>query len=81
MDQGNVVMIEVFVEEYLGAPFIPEDTFADLGLDSLGVVELIMEMEQHFDIEIPDRLAEKCETFGELINLAESIYNDRRKDA
>ena len=74
-------MIDEFIEEYLEAPFIPEDSFAELGLDSLGVVELIMEIEQHFDIEIPDRLAEKCETFGELVNLAESIYDDRRKDA
>lgn len=74
-------MIDQFIEEYLEAPFIPEDSFAEQGLDSLGVVELIMEIEQHFDIEIPDRLAEKCETFGELVNLAESIYDDRRKDA
>jgi acyl carrier protein len=81
MDQGNVVMIAEFIEAHLEAPFLPEDSFAEHGLDSLAVVELIMEMEQYFDIEIPDRFAEKCETFGELANLAESIYDDRRKDA
>ena len=39
---------------------VPEATFIDdLGADSLDLVELIMSMEEEFDIEIPDEDAEK----------------------
>ncbi len=39
---------------------IPEASFVDdLGADSLDLVELIMAMEEAFDIEIPDEVAEK----------------------
>ena len=41
----------------------PEASFAnDLGADSLDVVELVMALEEEFDIEIPDEAAEKIET-------------------
>ncbi len=36
----------------------------DLGADSLDTVELIMAIEEEFDIEIPDEDAEKITTFG-----------------
>ncbi|MFA6583214.1 MAG: acyl carrier protein [Elusimicrobiaceae bacterium] len=37
----------------------------DLGADSLDTVELIMALEEEFDIEIPDDKAEKIKTVGE----------------
>jgi acyl carrier protein len=41
----------------------PEATFAnDLGADSLDTVELVMALEEEFDIEIPDEAAEKIDT-------------------
>ncbi|HAJ32985.1 MAG TPA: acyl carrier protein [Candidatus Atribacteria bacterium] len=40
----------------------------DLGLDSLDIVELIMAFEEEFDIEIPDKDAEKIKTVGDAIN-------------
>lgn len=41
----------------------PQASFAsDLGADSLDVVELVMALEESFDIEIPDEAAEKIET-------------------
>lgn len=41
----------------------PEANFAnDLGADSLDVVELVMALEEEFDIEIPDEAAEKIAT-------------------
>ena len=43
----------------------------DLGADSLDTVELIMEFEKKFDIEIPDDAAEKISTVGEAINYIE----------
>jgi acyl carrier protein len=39
----------------------------DLGADSLDLVELIMSMEEEFDIEIPDDDAEKIVTVGDVI--------------
>jgi acyl carrier protein len=40
----------------------------DLGADSLDTVELIMEFEKKFDIEIPDDAAESISTVGDAIN-------------
>ena len=40
----------------------------DIGADSLDLVELIMELEQEFDIQIPDEQAEKIKTVGEAID-------------
>jgi acyl carrier protein len=40
----------------------------DLGADSLDTVELVMELEEEFDINIPDDVAEKIQTVGEAIN-------------
>ena len=40
----------------------------DLGADSLDVVELIMAIEDHFNIEIPDEDAEKLVTVGLLVD-------------
>ena len=47
----------------------PEASFVeDLGADSLDIVELIMGIEEEFDIEIPDEDAEKLTTVGEAMN-------------
>lgn len=40
----------------------------DLGADSLDIVELIMALEEEFDIEIPDEEAEKFPTVGNVVN-------------
>ena len=39
----------------------------DLGADSLDIVELIMALEEEFDIEIPDADAEKVITVGDVV--------------
>lgn len=47
----------------------PETNFInDLGADSLDIVELIMELEEEFDMSIPDEDAEKMHTVGEAID-------------
>jgi acyl carrier protein len=40
----------------------------DLGADSLDIVELVMEFEKEFNIDIPDEDAEKLRTVGDAIN-------------
>jgi len=46
----------------------PEASFIDdLGADSLDIVELIMALEEEFDLEIPDKDAEKIVTVGDAV--------------
>ncbi|NPV73276.1 MAG: acyl carrier protein [Pelotomaculum sp.] len=45
-----------------------ESSFVDdLGADSLDIVELVMALEEEFDLEIPDEDAEKIRTVGEAV--------------
>jgi acyl carrier protein len=44
----------------------------DLGADSLDTVELIMEFEKEFDIQIPDDKAEAIATVGDAVSFIES---------
>jgi acyl carrier protein len=62
---------EIIVEQ-LGVSkeeVVPEASFIDdLGADSLDIVELVMAMEEEFDIEIPDEDAEKIQTIADAIS-------------
>jgi acyl carrier protein len=52
-----------------GSEVVPGASFIDdLGADSLDIVELVMAMEEEFDIEIPDDDAEKIQTIGDAIS-------------
>jgi acyl carrier protein len=44
----------------------------DLEVDSLGVVELLMAMEDEFDVKIPDEEAEQIGTVGQAVDLVQS---------
>ncbi|TYQ13321.1 UNVERIFIED_CONTAM: acyl carrier protein [Acetivibrio alkalicellulosi] len=44
----------------------------DLGADSLDIVELIMALEEEFDLEIPDSEAEKISTVGDIVDYIKS---------
>ena len=58
----NIIVVKLSVEE---SRVVPEASFLDdLGADSLDTVELIMEFEEEFDLEIPDEDAEKITTVG-----------------
>ena len=63
--------VKKIVAEQLGvneADVKNESSFVnDLGADSLDTVELVMALEEHFDIQIPDEDAEKISTVGEAI--------------
>ena len=45
----------------------------DLNADSLDMVELVMAMEQEFDVSIPDEVAEKVSTVGEAIEFVKNL--------
>ncbi len=44
----------------------------DLGADSLDVVDLIMSIEDEFDLEVPDTEVENIKTVGDVVNYIES---------
>ncbi len=53
---------------------VPEASFTnDLGADSLDTVELIMEFEKEFDIQIPDDQAENISTVGQAIKYIDQV--------
>jgi acyl carrier protein len=62
----NIIIEKLDVDE---SEVTPEANFKnDLGADSLDTVELIMEFEREFEINISDEDAEKITTVGEAIN-------------
>lgn len=68
-------VIEVVVEQLnVKAEEVKEDSkfVEDLGADSLDVVELVMALEEKFDIEIPDDQAEKIQTVKDAIDFIEA---------
>ncbi len=54
------------------AQIVPEATFTeDLGADSLDAVEMVMAVEEEFDISVPDEALESIKTVGDLLALVE----------
>ena len=61
----KIIVEQLGVEESL---VVPEASFMDdLGADSLDTVELVMALEEEFDIEIPDEAAEKIQSVNDAI--------------
>jgi len=64
--------VKQIISEHLGVDIgqvTLEASFVnDLGADSLDTVELVMALEEKFDLEIPDEEAEKLDTVGKAIN-------------
>ena len=54
----------------------PETSFADLGIDSLDTVEMIMEFEKEFNITIPEEKSAEILTVGEAISCIEKCINN-----
>ena len=71
-------VIEIVCEQ-MGASrdkITPETSFIqDLGADSLDTVELVMEFEDEFDLNIPDEDAEKIQTVGDAVTYIKEHVN------
>ncbi|MCH7581923.1 MAG: acyl carrier protein [Acidobacteria bacterium] len=81
MDRNEVSsrLNEVLVSELgLDADKIKDDAHfeEDLDVDSLGVVELLMALEDEFDIKIPDEEAESIMTVGQAIDMVNAKLGD-----
>lgn len=70
--QDTFERVQKIVAEQLGVEpneVTPQANFAnDLGADSLDTVELVMALEEEFEIEIPDEAAEKMMTVQEAVD-------------
>ena len=68
--------IKSIIAEQLGVNMeevVPEASFIeDLGADSLDIVELIMALEEEYDMEIPDEDAEKIQSVEDVISYIQS---------
>ncbi len=72
----NQEMVDIIVEQLSVEKdkVVAEASFVDdLGADSLDLVELIMAMEEKFDIEIPDEDAEKIVTVKDAVNYVDNL--------
>lgn len=71
LEKIKVILAEQFdVEE--DSLKLDTDLQDDLGADSLDVVDLLMSIEDEFEIEIPDEEIENIRTVGDLVNYIES---------
>ena len=71
LEKVKEVISEQLDVEYVDS-ITTETTFIDdLGADSLDIVELIMALEEEFDMEIPEEEAEKITSVGDVVNYIE----------
>ena len=67
----TIIIEQLAVEDK--SKVIPQASFVDdLGADSLDTVELVMALEEEFDIEIPDEAAEKITTVQAVVDYISS---------
>ncbi len=71
LEKVKVILAEQFdVDE---SEILPEtDIQQDLGADSLDVVDLLMSLEDEFEVEIPDEEIENIKTVGEIVAYIEA---------
>ena len=70
--------VKAIVAEGLGvdaADLTEETTFESLGADSLDIFQIIMGIEEEFDIEIPTEEAEKISTVGDAVEQIKNALN------
>ena len=70
----DIIVEQLGIEPANKSKVVPGASFIDdLGADSLDLVELIMAMEEEYDIEIPDEDAEKIITVQDAIDYVNNI--------
>ncbi len=83
MTDNVASQVRVLIAEQLS---IPVDTLKDdvtldsLGADSLDRVEIVMNLEDQFLIEIDDEMAEKLSTIGDVITYIERLVHNKSGD-
>ena len=71
--------LQAIIADVLNVPkddITPETTFVDdLGADSLDIFQIIMGIEEEFDIEIPNEAAEQIVTVGDAVEQIKNALN------
>jgi acyl carrier protein len=72
VDVNDASIIKDFISTRARVPAselsLDDDLSTDLGMDSLDLIEVIMAIEDHFDIEIPDEDSEKWSTVQDILD-------------
>lgn len=55
------------IKQTVGHEVAPQDSLQELGMDSLDLVEIAMNVEEEFDISVPDDVSEKWTTIADVI--------------
>ena len=80
-DEATFNTVRSTLEEQLGvdaSTITPESKIIqDIGADSLDVVEIIMELEEEFGIDITDEEAEKVSTVADLVALVDRLVEEQ----
>lgn len=66
----DIIVEQLDVDE--GAVNMDASIIDDLGADSLDVVDLVMSIEEEFDVEIPDEEVENIKTVGDIVKYIEA---------
>ena len=66
----DIIVEQLDVEE--DAVTMEASITEDLGADSLDVVDLVMSIEESFDVEIPDEAVENIKTVGDIVKYIEN---------
>jgi len=59
----------------------PKATFQDMKADSLDMVQVLVALEDEFEIEIPDEDAQKFQNFGDFVSYIEKRVAEKKGDA
>ena len=70
----DIIVEQLDVEE--DAVTMEASITEDLGADSLDVVDLVMSIEESFDVEIPDEEVENIKTVGDIVSYIESATSE-----
>lgn len=52
----------------------------DIGCDSLDLVEIMMEVEEHFDIDVPDEISDEVDTIGDVADGVLGLLGENAED-
>lgn len=70
----DIIVEQLDVEE--DAVTMEASITEDLGADSLDVVDLVMSIEESFDVEIPDEEVENIKTVGDIVKYIENKFEE-----
>jgi len=74
VEETIISILEQYADGFDPATLKPDTNIKnDLGLDSLAVVEMVLDVEVQFDVEIPDEEAESMTTFGDIVEYVKKL--------